>query len=224
MNADGTSPRVLRAKGDDGAVQQSHAEWSPDGTQIVLMGATKTTTQIFIIDAGTGDVVRQVTDRPGPNIDPSWSPGDPDNILFVGCPSVPCSISDYEIYRVPVKGGTETRLTFNGRPSFDPYASRNGNSIAWEERMAPPSNSGQGYWDAWLMAADGSNQRNVTNSSLSISTGPQWSSNPPDAWIYLHHVHPPDSHFGVYRMSPDRPNFLQPVAVDPSWNNEYPSQ
>ncbi|MCU1537263.1 MAG: periplasmic component of the Tol biopolymer transport system, partial [Humibacillus sp.] len=45
---DGTGLRQLRPSGLDGWYQQGHAEWSPDGSAIVLFGGSRINPQIFV--------------------------------------------------------------------------------------------------------------------------------------------------------------------------------
>ena len=121
MGADGSDPVELRPAGLDGWVQQGHAEWSPDGTQLVMFGGDHFSPQIRITDA-LGQHPRTLTDRKGTNVDPSWSP-DGRTIVFVGCPGSFCTPSSHEIYTIPATGGPATRLTHDGTQDNDPYFS-----------------------------------------------------------------------------------------------------
>ncbi len=222
MQADGSNQRLLRDRGRDGWAQQGHGEWSPDGTRIVVFGGSATNPQIYILNAADGSIASQVTNRGGVSIDPSWKPADPGNLLFVGCPIAICFPQDYEVYRIPVSGGTATRLTNNTKRDHDPYQSNLGGLIAWTQQTDTTSNGGAGSWNIWIMNSNGSGQFNLTNDTA-ISTVPQWSWSPDDRWIYFHRLVPPGTRFGIYRIGPAAGATIVPVLVEASWINEYPS-
>jgi hypothetical protein len=73
MNADGSDQTELLPAGAYDWGLQGHAEWSPDGTKIVMIGGPWGNPQIFVTDA-TGANPVQLTNRGGTNIDPSWAP------------------------------------------------------------------------------------------------------------------------------------------------------
>jgi TolB protein len=154
-----------------------------------------------------------------PGIDPSWSPRDPDQLLYIGCPTWPCIVTETEVYRIPINGGASTRLTFNSRRDNDPYLSNSGRRIAWEQDQTASVNAGRDSWSLWVMAADGGS--GTLTSDHAISSVPQWSW-PNDDWIYFHRVMPPATHFGIYRIRPDDWIF-EPVVVDDGWHNENPT-
>jgi len=218
MNTDGTALRLLRDAGADGWSAQGHAEWSPDGTQMVLHGGDLASPQVFIIRPTDGSIVRQITDRPGANLDPSWSPGDPGNILFVGCPSFDCQPEKIEVYRVPVGGGVPLRLTRNDARDHDAYASREGDRIAWSQKIQ--STVADDVWHIFVMGAEGSHPVDLTP-DLSVSSLPQWSISPSDQWIYFNRFTPPNKIFGIYRI---RPTGGTPVPVIAGgYVSEYPA-
>jgi len=81
MAADGTSARTLAPTIDvQGAAGQSAADWSPDGTRIVVGGRDQQGAALFIISADTGEAVRLVN---GEGVNPVWSPRD-DLIVYAG--------------------------------------------------------------------------------------------------------------------------------------------
>ena len=215
VNVDGSGLRQLRAKGADGWDAQGHAEWSPDGTQLLMFGGARSNPQIFVTNADGGRP-RQVTDRPGTNVDPSWSP-DGKSIVFVGCPQAVCYENDYEIYVVPVGGGDARRLTNNDLRDHDPYFSPDGKSIAWLARTDP---SGPvGVWNIRIMNANGSGQRAVTNDGQ-INSKPSWSRD--GSLIYFHRFELGGTRWGIYSVRPDGSG-MQELTKGASENSEYPS-
>ncbi len=227
MRADGTGARELRAPGRDGWAHQGHGEWvsTAEGVQIVTFGGSATNPQIYLLNATDGSAIRQITNRGGVSLDPSWSQGDPNNILFIGCPVAYCLPSNYEVYRVALsadRSTTATRLTDNSKRDHDPYTSNLGGLIAWTQQTDTTSNGGAGAWNIWVMNHNGAGQFNLTNDTA-ISTVPQWSWSPDDRWIYFHRVAAPANRFGIYRASPVAGARIEPVLVDDGWNNEYPS-
>ncbi len=105
MNADGTASRELRSVGADGWALQGHAEWSPDGRQMVMFGGKRINPQIYVTDA-EGRNPRAITSRGGQNLDPAWSPNGR-TIVFTACPTAICFERDYEIYTIAADGAGE---------------------------------------------------------------------------------------------------------------------
>ena len=215
VRVDGSDLRELRPKGTDGWDQQGHAEWSPDGSQLVMFGGSGSNPQIFVTNANGGGPTR-VTNRPGTNIDPSWSP-DGRSIVFVGCPQAVCFDRDYEIYVVPSSGGEARRLTTNDLRDHDPYFSPDGKSIAWLSRTDPTGPTG--IWNIRIMNADGSAQRPVTNDGQ-INSKPSWSSD--GTLIYFHRFELVRGRWGIYTVRPDGSGMLELTKGAPG-NSEFPS-
>jgi hypothetical protein len=100
------------------------------------------------------NTIRQLTNvAQATAYDPAWSPRG-DQMAFVGTMS-----NGDEIYTIPLSGGDPLRLTFNTwewdkHPTWSP----DGTQIAFF------SNRETGRRQIWVMNADGSNQRNLSNS------------------------------------------------------------
>ncbi len=216
MNADGTEIRELRPRGTDGWALQGHAEWSPDGAQLVMIGGPRFSPQIFITDA-MGRHARPVKRRPGSNLDPSWSP-DGRTIVFVGCPRAICFQKDYEIYTMPASGqGPEQRLTSDELRDHDPYYAPDGRAIAWLTQATPAGPVGT--WGIRVAASDGSGMRWVLNDQQ-INSKPDWSAD--GLHLYFHRLElKRGSRSQLFSIRPDGSD-LQSLTADQPGQNEYP--
>ena len=65
MAADGSGVTELRPVGLDGWGSQGHAEWSPDGKQLVMFGGPHFHNPQIYITSNTGQDPRQITNRSG---------------------------------------------------------------------------------------------------------------------------------------------------------------
>jgi Tol biopolymer transport system component len=203
MDSDGTHQQLLRPPGLDGWGQQGHAEWSPDGTQLVMFGGSRINSQIFITDA-LGQHPQKLTDRGGTNIDPSFAP-DGKQVVFIGCPQSFCQAEDYEVYSVavangkPAPGAKEARLTNDSIPDNDPYYSPDGKKLAWLSQVKPPAGLDPiGVWDVRIAAADGKNPKRLTGDS-NITSRPIWSTD--GASVLVHRIERgTDTAFQLFRI------------------------
>jgi Tol biopolymer transport system component len=218
MNVDGTGQVELRPPGLDGWAQQGHAEWSPDGTHLVMFGGKNTNPQIFLTEA-TGQHPVAITDRGGANLDPSFSP-DGHTIAFVGCPSSICFPDDYELYVVDTKGaGDPVRLTHDGMRDHDPYFSPDGRRIAWLTNTSG-SPAPTGSWNIRLANADGSGMRLVTDDD-NVNSKPDWS--PDGKTLFFHRLDVGvDEVFNLFAIEIDGSN-LRAITPGQPGVNEFPS-
>lgn len=214
MAADGSGLAMLRPAGWDGWTFQGHAEWSPQGDRLVMFGGSRINPQIYVTNA-LGQEPRQLTDRPGTNIDPSWSP-DAEYIVFVGCPQAVCTEKDYEIYRMPAAGGDAVRLTRNKIPDYDPYYSPDGRQLGWLQRIG---GVGVGVWDVRVAGPDGKGGRLLAQDN-GVTSRPQWSAD--GSLIYVHRIAPGGTKFEIYVADAAGGPFRL-VTKDQPGNNEYPS-
>jgi len=199
MDADGSRLQPLVPRGAFGWGFQAHAEWSPDGSQIAMIGGSALNTQIFVL-AADGTNPRRVTraadggPRGGVNIDPSWAP-DGRSLLFTGCPVALCFDRQYEIYRVGLDGSGEIRLTADSVPDYDAYWAPDGSTIAWLR------NTGSVFrWGVFIMRPDGSGQAVVIDDG-GINSKPEWA--PDSSTIYFHRSPPAlggSPGFNLYRI------------------------
>jgi len=194
MAANGSDQVELRPAGLDGWVFQGHAEWSPNGTELVMFGGSRFSPQIWVTTSLGGNP-RPITNRGGSNVDPSWSP-DGQTIVFAGCPGSICLPENREIYTVPAGGGQPTRITHDDLPDNDPYFSHDGRELAWLTKLSGGLLS-VGTWDIRLIpvvrsgeqvtAAPGARPRLLLpDDDNAINSKPSWSLD--DQTIYFHRV------------------------------------
>jgi Tol biopolymer transport system component len=215
MAVDGSRLTQLRPPGLDGWTFQGHAEWSPDGRRLTMFGGSRINPQIFVTNS-LGQKPRQVTDRPGTNIDPSWAP-DGKHLVFVGCPRSICTEADYEIYRIPVAGGQAERVTRNDVPDYDPYYSPDGRQLGWLQKLG---GKGIGVWDVRLAGPDGQSARRLAGDA-GVTSRPQWSAD--GTKIYMHRIAPGGAKFDIYVTDASGDGPLRMVTKGQPGNNEYPS-
>jgi Tol biopolymer transport system component len=219
MNADGTGPVELRPPGLDGWAQQGHADWSPDGQQLVMFGGKNTNPQIYVTQA-TGQSPRRLTDRGGINVDPSFSP-DGRTIAFVGCPQSVCFEDDYEIYTMAADGASPAqRLTDDRLRDHDPYYSPDGTRIAWLTRTSTHGQHPGGSWNIRIANADGSDQRRLTDDDQ-INSKPEWSRD--GQTIYFHRFEMGRlTGFSIFSIDIAGSHMVEVTAGQPGVN-EFPS-
>lgn len=217
MNADGTGAVELRPAKTDGWAMQGHAEWSPDGAELVMFGGSRINPQVHVT-AMDGSSPRQITRRGGVNLDPSWTP-DGRRIVFVGCPKSVCFPSDQEVYIVDASGTEDAeRLTDDDLADYDPYVSPDGSTLAWLTRTS--DDGPVGVWNLRTASPDGSGMRWLTDDD-NVNSKPEWSND--GSVIYFHRlefgVH---TGFSIFRIHPDGSGLREITRGQPGVN-EYPS-
>ncbi|MCO4292885.1 hypothetical protein NF867_08435 [Solitalea sp. MAHUQ-68] len=174
MNIDGSEQKELIAQGEYGWVDQSGANWSPDGKYIV-MAATTTKNgsgQLYISDQN-GKNLKSLTKRPGYFSDPSFSP-DGKKIAFVALPEeyTGTSLAYLEVFIMDLEGTEENRLTYDEFRDHDPSWSPNGKELVFETALKP-SNIIAGRWGIRIISIQGGEARNVLFDN-NINTSPCW--------------------------------------------------
>jgi len=157
-NADGTGLKKLT---HDPAFDDSPT-WSPDGKEIAFTSTRNGTTDasnrsdIYVTNAdGTGEV-RRITDWPGNEGGPAWSP-DGSKLLYVSTadtPAFPNPGGDSEIYAMNPDGSGVSRLTDNTMGDGTPDWSPDGTKIAF-------SSNRDGKAAIYTMNPDGSEQAKI---------------------------------------------------------------
>ena len=168
MSADGTNVRRLT---DDPANEREPA-WSPDGSRIVFTStrdqvgvpsSDRYNAELYVMNAdGSGQT--RITDRPGVDTQPAWSP-DGTRIVFRGGP---CEFGEpvvclLHIFSVAPGGGAVTQLTdvatYDRKPDWRP----DGGQLVFQREDS--SNA------FWTMNPDGSAQTRIPG----LHTDPAWS-------------------------------------------------
>lgn len=168
INSDGTNLKILTS----GNGNNGFPSWSPDGKKIVFRASNVNLKGLFILDSETG-ATRVLTKDSHDNF-PAWSP-DGSRIAFTSYRD-----GDYEIYTIKPDGTELKRLT--NAPGNDAHCSwsPDGKWIAFasarggfkDESVLHPLNP-QPYGEIYVMRADGSNARMLTDDQFEAAT-PGW--------------------------------------------------
>ncbi len=157
VNPDGTG----RTKLIGGFSHQEDPAWSPDGKYIAYADGRRGYREIWRADAdgsnpmslSDGVAVRAVDDWP------SWSP-DGQKIVFV---------RNRQLWTVGRDGGTAVKLSAGSDEDEQPSWSPDGTKIVFVRNYSSATAQ------VWVMDADGSNQRNLSNYEWGFSRFPAWS-------------------------------------------------
>jgi len=163
MRSDGSDVRRVTAS----PASDCQPQWSPDGAWIAFVSdrAGASQSAVYVVRSGGGDP-RRVTPLRLDAGDPNWRP-DGNVLVFESHVSSPHS----SLYTIGVSGSDLQRLTAGPRSENDlfPSYSPNGRRIAFfSDRTGEPH--------IWIMAADGSDQHDITPQSHAINFAPDWGS------------------------------------------------
>ncbi|MFN8034831.1 MAG: hypothetical protein U0V73_02720 [Acidimicrobiia bacterium] len=164
-NIDGSGLHQVIATGQYGWTMQGHAEWSPDGTQLVMFAVPMGVT---VTDAN-GASPRHVAY----GADPSWSP-DGRRIVYIDCldpAAIGCTQDQVRVHIVNADGTNPHTVVATPPSPADPTMSPDGTKIAWESL-----GTGGLVVDLWVANADGTNPHVLFHDG-NINTVPVWSSN-----------------------------------------------
>jgi Tol biopolymer transport system component len=217
MDADGSHGEALLPVGTHAWRVQGHAEWSPNGRQLVMLAGSLLNSQIYVTTATGADPVDVTDRRPGSNIDPSWLPSGR-GILFVGCATGFCIPSSHEVYRLSLAAGSKpVQLTRHHGSDYDPYASPNGREVAWLQETA---GGHPGQWNIMVASITGADERSLTHTD-GVDSKPSWADG--GSVIYFHRLEHTSrgNDFAVWRIRLDGTGLHQVLAV-PGDSVEYP--
>ncbi len=134
--------------------------FSPDGTHVAVALATGDDTDLLLLNAQTGELVRRLTTGGGIDVSPTFSP-DGTKVAFASERS-----GGSQIFVVDVAGGTPTRVTRIGGFFTDPAWSPDGERIAFVSRQG-------GRFDVLTIRTDGSGMVRVTE-NMGDNEDPTW--------------------------------------------------
>jgi hypothetical protein len=137
--------------------------WSPDGQKI----AFESNRDIYVMNSDGSEQTR-LTNNPEYDITPCWSP-DGEKIAFATYRD-----RNHDIYVMSADGSEQKNLTNNPANDSGPCWSPDGQKIAFVRRGGPAPRLGQGNFEIYVMNADGSEQKNLTDNPA-IYEGPCWS-------------------------------------------------
>jgi Tol biopolymer transport system component len=165
MNPDGSSPTRLTHPTPRGGnllpfvrVYDDFPVWSPDGTKIAFISNRNSDFVLYTMNAD-GSNVQLVTDRVPNPAAPAWSPDGTKIALSGGTPIVlPPARPVVDISVVNIDGSNLVKLTNDSQANGSPTWSPDGNQIAFISNRDPDSR-----FKIWVMNADGSNQRRLTD-------------------------------------------------------------
>ena len=210
--AAGVSPALAAFPGDNGKIAFNSDRGLGDDLDIWTMNPD-----------GSNRVNLTAGSR-GEDASPVWS-ADGQKILFIsnretpGNPTPPgfSEGPDFEIFVMNADGSNQRQITFNELDDEAPAWSPTGKRIAFVRDFNPVP--GELDWDILTMKADGSAERNLTNTPGVVDTQPTWSPN--GRKIAFTRGPDVDSVWDIYTMSPDgsRVRQLTSGALD----NEFPN-
>ena len=142
------------------AVSSSYPHPSPDGTQVVFESDRTGRSEIFVVGAD-GNGLRQLTDGPGQQFTPKWSP-DGRHIVYV---STPAAGEPGDLYVMAADGTGQRRLTDHPGDEGHPHWFPDGSRIVFNSNRTTPDPTlpfSRQWHEVFSVALDGSDVRQHT--------------------------------------------------------------
>lgn len=176
-NIDGTNPQKIIDLNDYGWTEQGVADWSPDGTQLVMAVLDSTTHYHIYITNSDGSNPIKISQRNSLFADPSWSP-DGSKIVYSAFPvgQVIGFTTDLEIHVMNKDGSNEVRLTDDEFQDHDPYWSPDGDEISFETFWGLSNCSVFGKWSLRKHSLV-TNETTALIEDENLATVPRWTKN-----------------------------------------------
>lgn len=155
VNPDGSGLLLITDTGGN----DFRPQYSPDGTKIAFESDADGDLDVYTCNAnGTG--LTKITNNTVDDFAPSWSP-DGTKLVFISD-----SPGRTEIYTVPAAGGTPTRITNLTGDKDEPVFTLDGAKILFAR------DPGSGFYDIFMVNANGSSPQNLTNTPDSDDYSP----------------------------------------------------
>jgi TolB protein len=206
MKLDGTNYKRLT---NNSAIER-YPNWSPNGQEIVFYSERNGNKEIFLMNAD-GSNQRKLNIPFGVHIQPSWSP-DGNKIVFA---STLAGEGSFDIYKINKDGTGLERLTTDSSIEIEPVWSPDGTKIAFS------SNKTSNYFDIWVMNSNGSNKKNISNTTiLTYDMSPSWSPDGKKIAFAFGNYNKAE----IYVMNSDGTNGVPAgrITNTPSSDNRYP--
>ena len=140
--------RVFQVSTDADSVDCCALHWSPDGREIVFASRNGSGIWDIWVIPFAGGVARQVTDGPGYNWDPCWSPDG----QWIAYNSATTTSSGSILSLVPAGGGTARQLTTETPSDWQPRWSPDGRWVAF---VSARNSTQYGVMTSWIIPSTG---------------------------------------------------------------------
>jgi len=218
VGAQGGAPVEVLPQRAHGWTMQGHAEWSPNGEQLVMTAGRPHALQVWLATVD-GRSARVLVDQPGDFVDPSWSP-DGVRVLYSACPTQPCEPADREIFAALANDGAE-RIQITNDDLADEGArfSPDGTNIVMRTQIVPPDEDGAGaVWDIRVVPTNRTSPPMRLVGDASVSAAPVWLD---DDTILFHRFDESGINADIY-MARISGAMLIPLVLGPA-NDLYPA-